>query len=151
MNFFLSFILRNKSQALFIHSSKNDLTADYILSHQHFVWFFCFDSCTVTVKLQPEPLMEHLEEGPGQPWSTGEGNSAVGREGVEPGCTCLRPHLRAGCGWGRSSGWRSLPGAVFLMSPGLRRWVSTFLFLCDTIPFPLVLLLLCSYITLPPH
>jgi len=41
--------------------------------------------------------------------STDEGNSAVRQEGVEAGCTSLRPHLRADCHWGRVSGWRSLP------------------------------------------
>jgi len=40
--------------------------------------------------------------------STGEGNSTVQLEGVEPGCTSLRPHLRADCYWGRISLWRSL-------------------------------------------
>jgi len=30
-------------------------------------------------------------------------------EGVEPGCTSLRPHLRADCCWRRISGWRSFP------------------------------------------
>jgi len=47
------------------------------------------------------------------PGSTGEGNSAVRPEGVEPGCTSLRPHLRADCHWGRISGWRCLPCGVF--------------------------------------
>ena len=35
------------------------------------------------------------------PGSTGEGNSAVWPEGVQPGCTSLRPHLRADCHSGR--------------------------------------------------
>jgi len=34
---------------------------------------------------------------PVSPGCTGEGNSAVGLEGVEPGCPSLRPHLRAEC------------------------------------------------------
>ena len=35
------------------------------------------------------------------PGSTGEGNSDVWPEGVEPGCTSLKPHLRADCQGGR--------------------------------------------------
>jgi len=35
------------------------------------------------------------------PGSTGEGNSAVWPEGVEPGCTSPRPHLRADYHWER--------------------------------------------------
>ena len=40
-------------------------------------------------------------------------------EEVEPGCTSLRPHLRADCYWGRSSFWRSLLGAAFSHEPGI--------------------------------
>ena len=40
--------------------------------------------------------------------STGEGNSPVWPEGVEPGSTSPRPHLRADCHWGRISFWRLL-------------------------------------------
>ena len=35
---------------------------------------------------------------------TGEGNSAVWLKWVEPCCTSPRPHLRAGCPWGKISG-----------------------------------------------
>jgi len=48
--------------------------------------------------------------------STGEGSSAVWLEGVEPGCTSLRPHLRADCCCGRISGWRSLLCGVLLQA-----------------------------------
>ena len=40
--------------------------------------------------------------------STGEGNSAVWPEGVEPGCTSPWPHLRADCHWEMISFWRLL-------------------------------------------
>ena len=40
--------------------------------------------------------------------STGEGNSSVWPEGVEPGSTSPRPHLKADCHWGRISSWRLL-------------------------------------------
>jgi len=43
------------------------------------------------------------------PGSTGEGNSPVRPEGVEPGCISPRPHLRADCHWGRISFWGSFP------------------------------------------
>ena len=35
------------------------------------------------------------------PGGTGEGNLPVWQEGVEPGCTSRRPHLRADCQWGK--------------------------------------------------
>jgi len=66
----------------------------------------------VTIESWPEPLIEQLGKGPVSPGNAGEGNSAVRQEGVEPGCTSLRPHLRTDCHWGRSSGWRSLPCGV---------------------------------------
>jgi len=62
------------------------------------------------------------------PGSTGEGNSCVWPEGVEPGCTSLRPHLRADCLCGWVCGWRSLSCGVFPASLDLQRWVSTFTF-----------------------
>ena len=65
---------------------------------------------------------------PVSPGSTGEGNSPVQPEEVEPGSTSLRPHLRAGCHCGRISGWRSLPCGVSIVSLDLQRWVSTFSF-----------------------
>ena len=34
-------------------------------------------ACIGTVVSWPEPLFEHLGKRSGQPWSTGEGNSAV--------------------------------------------------------------------------
>lgn len=61
--------------------------------------------------------------------STGEGNSRVWLEGMEPGSTSPRPHLRADCHWGRNSFWRLLP-LEFFCKP--RRWV-TILF--SIIPF----------------
>ena len=63
---------------------------------------------------------------PVSPGSTSEGNAAVGQEGVEPGCTSPRPHLRAECHWGRISDWRFLLCGVFPGRWGLQRWVSTF-------------------------
>jgi len=56
--------------------------------------------------------------------STGEGNSAVWPEGVEPGCTSPRLHLRADYYWGRISFWRLFP-LEFLCKP--RIWVSVFI------------------------
>jgi len=56
---------------------------------------------------------------PVSPGSAGGGNSAVGLEGVEPGCTSLRPHLRAVCHWGRISFWRFLFGEAFPCEPGV--------------------------------
>ena len=53
--------------------------------------------CTGNVGSQPNPLIKLLGKGPVSPGSTGEGNSAVRQEGVDPGCTSLRPHLRADC------------------------------------------------------
>jgi len=47
------------------------------------------------------------------PGSTGEGSSAVWPEGVKPGCTSPRPHLRADWHWGRISFWRSRLCGVF--------------------------------------
>ena len=83
-----------------------------------------------TVESCPEPLTEHLGKvlSPFSPGSTGEGNSAVWPEGVEAGCTSLRPHLRADCHWGRISGWRFLSCGVSLVSLDLQRWVSTYPF-----------------------
>jgi len=53
------------------------------------------------------------------PGSTGEGNSSVWPEGVEPGCISLKPHLRADCHWRWISYWRSLFGGAFSCKPGL--------------------------------
>ena len=65
---------------------------------------------------------------PVSPESTGEGNSAVWLEGLQPGCTSLRPHLRADCPWGRISFWRSLLGEPFPCKPGILwyRWAIFF-------------------------
>jgi len=49
--------------------------------------------------------------------STGEGNLPVQPEEVEPGCTSLRPHLRADWHGGRISGWSSLLGEAFPCKP----------------------------------
>jgi len=65
-----------------------------------------------TVESQPEPLIDHLRQGLSH-GSTGEGNSCVWPEGVEPGYTSLRPHLRAECLWGRISFWRFLLCGTF--------------------------------------
>jgi len=46
--------------------------------------------------------------------STGEGNSPVWLEGVEPGSSSPRPRWRADCHWGRISFWRSLLLEFFL-------------------------------------
>ena len=53
------------------------------------------------------------------PESTAEGSSAVWPEGVEPGCTSLRPHLRADCHWARIFSWRSLFAETFPCEPGI--------------------------------
>ena len=68
-----------------------------------------------TVESQPEPLIEHLGKGPGQPWEHRWRQLAVWPEGVEPGHTCLRPHLRADC-----PKERSLVGGPALMEFSLQ-------------------------------
>ena len=60
--------------------------------------------------------------------STGEGNSAVWPEGMEPGSTTPTPHLRADCHWGRISLSRLLL-VEFLVS--LQHWWAFFLFISD--------------------
>jgi len=50
--------------------------------------------------------------------STGEGNSPVWPEGVEPGSTSPRPHLRADCHWGRMFFWKSFPLEFYTVSLG---------------------------------
>jgi len=72
-----------------------------------------------TVESWPEPLLEHPGKGLVSPGSTGGDSSAVGQEGVEPGCTSLRPHLKADCYWGRISGWRWLLNTAFPCKPGI--------------------------------
>ena len=79
--------------------------------------------------------------------STGEGNSAVWPDGVEPGCTSLRPHLRAECHW-RKVLWLEISPlcGVFPASLGLQRWVSTFTFPLKYHPIcigPFAVTLLC--------
>jgi len=69
-------------------------------------------------------------KGPVSPGSTSEGNSSEWLEGVEPGCTSLRHHLRADCHRGRIFFWRSFLCGFFLMSLDPWRQVS--------IPFLLV-------------
>ena len=69
--------------------------------------------CVGTAGSRPAPLIEHLGKDPVSPGSTAGGNSAVGLEGVQPGCTSHRPHLRADCPSGRVSSWRSLLGEAF--------------------------------------
>ena len=64
--------------------------------------------CMGTAESRPEPLIEYLWKGPVSPGSTGEGNSAVAQEGVDPGCTSPRPHLRADYNRRRISFWRSV-------------------------------------------
>ena len=78
------------------------------------------------------------------PGSTGEGDSPVRQEGVDPGFTFLRPYLRADCHWGRISGWRSIPCGVSIVSLDLQRQVSTFSFVTSsscTGPFAVTLYL----------
>jgi len=82
----------------------------------------------VTVESWPEPLIEHLGKGPGQPWEHRLRQCNCGTERGEPACTSLRPHLRADCHWGRIFGWRSFPCGVSIVSLDLQRWVSTFSF-----------------------
>ena len=50
------------------------------------------------------------------PGNTGEGNSPVQPEGVEPGSTSHRPHLRGECQCRRIFGWRFLSWGVFFVS-----------------------------------
>ena len=49
-------------------------------------------------------------------------------EGVEPGCTSLRPHLRADCHWGRITGWRSVFLWSFFWEPRSSKTGEHFLF-----------------------
>ena len=82
----------------------------------------------VAVESRPEPLIEHLGKGPGQPWEHRwrQFSCVTGR--VEPGCTSLRPHLRADCHQGRISSWTSLLGGAFsLWTENLLIQVSNFL------------------------
>ena len=70
--------------------------------------------------------------------STGEGNSAAWPEGVEPGCTSPRSHLRADCHWERLFlEIASFGVCLFVCKP--RIWVNIFiyfwLFLSDVIVF----------------
>ena len=70
--------------------------------------------------------------------STGKGNSPVWPEGMEPGSTSPRTHLRADCRRGRISFWRSLILEFFFffffpVSLGCR-WAFSFIF---NYPFPL--------------
>jgi len=46
---------------------------------------------------------------PVSPGSSGEGNSTARPEGVEPGCTSFRPHLRGECHLGEISLLWSFP------------------------------------------
>ena len=87
-------------------------------------------TCRGTAESRPEPLIEHLGNDLVSPRSTGEGNSALWPEGVEPGCTSLRPHLRADCPWGWFSFWRFLSNEAFFCESGVfwYRWVKFFLF-----------------------
>ena len=56
--------------------------------------------------------------------STGEGNSPVWREGVEPGSTSPRSHLRADCQWRKALFLEIAPLGVFFCV--LMVWVSIF-------------------------
>ena len=76
--------------------------------------------------------------------STGEGNSAVWPEGVEPGCTSPRPHLRADCHWGRISFWRSLP-----WDPTM--WVSFFIYFWVSLSTMIILLVIWPVKCQPNH
>jgi len=52
--------------------------------------------CVVTAETWPEPLIEHVAKRPSMPWEHRcESNSPVELGGVEPGCTSLRPHIKA--------------------------------------------------------
>ena len=87
-----------------------------------------------TVESQPEPLTTW-----GECWvscgSTGGGNSAVWPEGVEPGSTSPKPHVRADSQGGRISLWRSLLLEPFQWAQDMGKltiplWL--FLFKCDS-------------------
>ena len=81
-----------------------------------------------TVESWPELLIEHLGKGHGQLWEHRWRQSPLWPEGVEPGCTTLRPHLRADCHWARISFWRSLPSDALPCKPRIfwYRWAIFF-------------------------
>ena len=113
---------------------------------------FCNDfSClTDSVAVLLIPLWELLSHGLnhwlitwGEHWvspgSTGEGNSAVWLEGLQPGCISLRPHLRADCPWGRISGWILFPWEFFLWAYNTGEHFINFLLSLSTMIILLVL------------
>jgi len=105
-----------------------------------------------TVESWPEPLTIW-----GKHWishrSAGEGSKAVWLEGVEPGCTSPRPHLRADCPWageGSLSGDCSLWSFLQAYNTGEHFHLSMIIFFqCDNLTKPnfLVYLLMIQYFT----
>jgi len=67
------------------------------ISYQFSILRQMYRSCSVTAWLST------WGKDPISPGSTGEGNSHVWPEGLQPGCTSLRTHLRADCQLGRFS------------------------------------------------
>ena len=86
-------------------------SSEVVKRHQS---YRCEGWCMGIVESQPEPLIEHLGKGPGQPWEH-RWRQFSWSEGVEPGCTSLRSHLRADCHGGRFFSWRSFFGEAFLL------------------------------------
>ena len=84
-------------------------------------------TCMGTVDSWPQPLIEHLGKEPVSPGSTGEGNSGVWPEGVEPACSSLRPPFKGWLPLGKDlSGGPSFV-EFSLASPALQRqWVVLF-------------------------
>ena len=78
-----------------------------------------------TLESCPNPLIDHLRQTLNQPQEHKWRNSPVWLEGVEPGTTSSRPHLRADCHWWRICFWQ-LFLLVFFSKP--RTWVSIFIY-----------------------
>jgi len=79
---------------------------------------------------------------------TGEGNSPLWPEGVEPVSTFPRPHLRADCHWERISFSRLLP-LEFFCKP--KTWVSTCIYFWSSLSTLIILLVMWRVKYQPNH
>ena len=76
----------------------------------------CFLLCKGIVESWPEPQLNTWVKHLDSHRSTDEGNSPVWQEGVEPGSTSPRPHLRADCHCRRILFWGFLLCGVFSLN-----------------------------------